>query len=116
MPDDFIVFSGDDITAFDLILRGGKGNISVTANVVPQQMSELCELALKGKRVEAEALQSVLFSLHESLFNEANPIPVKWALQRMSLIGSGIRLPLTPLSDEHQPPLINAMAALGIIE
>lgn len=115
-PDDFMVFSGDDITAYELILRGGKGNISVTANVAPKLMSELCLVALSGQREQAESLQAALMPLHESLFTEANPIPVKWAMHKMGLMSLGIRLPLTPLSPSCQSPLSDALSALGIIE
>jgi 4-hydroxy-tetrahydrodipicolinate synthase len=114
VPEGFAVYSGDDITAYDLLLRGAKGNISVTANVAPELMSELCNLALSAQRADAEALQSRLMPLHEALFTEANPIPVKWALQRMGLIGSGIRLPLTPLSENLQPRLTDALLSLGL--
>ncbi|ODS23067.1 4-hydroxy-tetrahydrodipicolinate synthase [Candidatus Endobugula sertula] len=115
LPDDFAVYSGDDITAYELMLRGAKGNISVTANIVPQLMSQLCVLALDGQRDEAEALQQRLMPLHQSLFLEANPIPVKWALNHMGLIPPGIRLPLTPLSERCQVPLSDAMMSLGLV-
>jgi 4-hydroxy-tetrahydrodipicolinate synthase len=114
VPEGFVVYSGDDITAYDLMLRGAKGNISVTANVAPELMSELCRLALSGQRADAEVLQSRLMPLHQALFTEANPIPVKWALQRMGLIASGIRLPLTPLSVNLQPLLAEALISLGL--
>lgn len=100
-PEGFSVFSGDDPTAYDLILRGGKGNISVTANVVPALMSELCRLSLAGEAESAQALQKKLSGLHSSLFIESNPIPVKAALNQMGLIPEGIRLPLTPLSEAN---------------
>lgn len=116
VPSDFLVLSGDDGTADQLILLGAKGNISVTANVAPQQMADLCRLALSGDRPAAEALQQQLMPLHNTLFTEANPIPVKWALNQMGLISSGIRLPLTPLSESHQPALLAAMTALGLIQ
>ncbi|MFT5419458.1 MAG: 4-hydroxy-tetrahydrodipicolinate synthase [Candidatus Endobugula sp.] len=114
VPEGFAVYSGDDITAYDLMLRGAKGNISVTANVAPELMSELCGLALSVQRADAEALQSRLMPLHEALFTEANPIPIKWALQHMGLIASGIRLPLTPLSKNLQPRLADALLSLGL--
>ena len=116
IPDNFVVYSGDDLSAFELMLRGAKGNISVTANVAAQLMSTLCAQALAGNRAEVEVLQNRLLPLHENLFSEANPIPVKWALQQMGMMGSGIRLPLTPLSESCRPPLRSAMASLGLIE
>lgn len=114
-PEGFAVYSGDDVTAYELILRGAKGNISVTANVAPKLMSDLCSLALSGQRLKTELLQSRLLPLHNALFNESNPIPVKWALQQMGLIESGIRLPLTALSSEHQAPLRDALGTLGFL-
>ncbi len=114
-PEGFDIYSGDDVTAYDLILRGGKGNISVTANVAPKLMSDLCTLAMSQQRLKTEQLQSRLLPLHNALFNESNPIPVKWALQQMGLIQSGIRLPLTPLSENHQQPLSDALQTLGIL-
>ena len=115
-PEGFTVYSGDDLTAYDLILRGAKGNISVTANVAPAQMSRLCALALEGDKAQTEALQEQLLPLHNALFLEANPIPVKWALSEMGLMPAGIRLPLTPLSDECKPPLRDALSTLGLIK
>lgn len=99
------VYSGDDITAYQLILQGGKGNISVTANVAPAKMHELCMLALAGQAEEAQALNNQLMPLHQALFIESNPVPVKWALHEMGLIDAGIRLPLVPLDKEHQAGL-----------
>lgn len=99
--DKFRIYSGDDATALKLILLGGKGTISVTANVAPKAMSEMCQLALAGERAAAEAINQRLMALHKNLFVEANPIPVKWAVQTMGLIKSGIRLPLTPLSEQY---------------
>lgn len=110
-PEGFAVYSGDDITAVELMLAGGHGNISVTANVVPKQMSKLCELAIAGKADEARALNESLMGLHNQLFIESNPIPVKWAVSELGLMGKGIRLPLTPLSSQFQAPLKNAMDA-----
>ncbi len=94
------VYSGDDATAMELILAGGSGNISVTANVVPELMAELCRLAAAGDRAGAGAINDKLAPLNRALFLEANPIPVKWALQQQGLIGAGIRLPLTPLDSK----------------
>lgn len=114
IPEDFVVFSGDDMTAYELILRGAKGNISVTANVAPQMMAELCAAALAGERDKAQALQSRLLPLHDAMFTEANPIPVKWALHLMDLMDKGIRLPLTPLSDEHRAPMARVLDELAL--
>lgn len=111
----FLVYSGDDATAVELMLLGGKGNISVTANVAPRQMKELCDLAMAGKAEEARALNDSLMPLHTQLFIEANPIPVKWALQQMGLIDQGIRLPLTWLSESHHPVVADALRQCGIL-
>ncbi len=109
------VYSGDDGTAPELMLMGGKGNISVTANVVPATMARLCELALAGQAEEARALQEKLEPLHKMMFVEANPIPAKWALYEMGLIGEGIRLPMTPLSEQFRAPLRDALGAAGAL-
>lgn len=109
------VYSGDDATAMDLMLRGGKGNVSVTANVAPAEMASLCKLAMEGREAEAKALNDQLMPLHRKLFLEANPIPVKWALQQMGLIDSGIRLPLTPLSEELHDEVRGALVAAGVL-
>ncbi len=114
-PSDFAVYSGDDITAINLILAGGKGNISVTANVAPAQMAKLCALGLAGESEEALALNDSLMALHQSLFLESNPIPVKWAVQQLGLIEGGIRLPLTPFSAPHHSVLKSAMQASGLL-
>jgi len=103
--DEMIIYSGDDATAYELMLAGGKGNISVTANVAPRQMAELCRISIEGHAEEAKALNDHLMPLHNSLFTEANPIPVKWAMHEMGLMGPGIRLPLTPLSEHLREPL-----------
>jgi len=100
----------------DLELLGAKGNISVTANVVPARMAELCQLALSGDEIAARNCQAQLMPLHNSLFIESNPIPVKWALYEMGVIDNAIRLPLTPLSKASQEPLLTAMRALAIID
>ncbi|MDF1764044.1 MAG: 4-hydroxy-tetrahydrodipicolinate synthase [Oleibacter sp.] len=113
--DRLAVYSGDDATAFDLILLGGKGNISVTANVAPKLMHQLCMLALDGKADEARALNETLMSLHNAMFVEANPIPVKWALQRMSRCADGIRLPLVGLDPQLQPKVESALSDLGLL-
>jgi 4-hydroxy-tetrahydrodipicolinate synthase len=109
------VYSGDDATALELILLGGKGNISVTANVAPAAMHEMCTAALAGDRERAQAANRPLEELHRVLFVEANPIPVKWALYEMGLIPPGIRLPLTPLAEVHREPLRAALRRAGIL-
>lgn len=115
VPADFAVYSGDDATAVELMIGGGKGNISVTANVAPAEMSELCRLAMSGAADDARALNNRMMPLHEKLFIEANPIPVKWALGEMGLMGFGIRLPLTVLAEECQAPVREAMRSCEII-
>jgi len=97
-PGDFLVFSGDDATGLALMLLGGHGVISVTANAAPRLMHEMCAAALAGDVARARAINNKLLGLHRHLFCEANPIPVKWAVQQIGLIKGGIRLPLTPLS------------------
>ncbi|AZZ91208.1 4-hydroxy-tetrahydrodipicolinate synthase [Hahella sp. KA22] len=114
-PEGFAVYSGDDGTAVELMLAGGKGNISVTANVAPKLLSSLCEFALKGDADAARALQEKLQPLHSAMFVESNPIPVKWAMTEMGLISSGIRLPLTELSPERRPQVRDALLALDLI-
>lgn len=113
--DRMVVYSGDDLTAPDLILAGGKGNISVTANVAPGLMHELCMLALDGKADEVAALQAKLIPLHNAMFCEANPIPVKWAMMRMGLIKSGMRLPLVEMDRRYAPKVELAMSSVGLI-
>jgi 4-hydroxy-tetrahydrodipicolinate synthase len=112
--DDFLVYSGDDATALELMLAGAKGDISVTANVAPGAMAAMCAAALGGERERAQALNRPLLGLHDKLFIEANPIPVKWALHEMGRVDAGIRLPLTPLSEPARPILREAMLAAGI--
>lgn len=111
---DFLLISGDDASAAEFILQGGKGVISVTANVAPRLMHELCAAALAGDRSRAEALNRRLEALHHGLFVESSPIPVKWALAHLGRIPPGIRLPLTPLAKEHQATVMTALAAAGI--
>lgn len=108
-PKDFAIYSGDDATALALILLGGQGDISVTANVAPRMMHEMCAAALAGNIVRARELNNRLQGLHHNLFVEANPIPVKWAVQQLGLIGGGIRLPLTPLAAEYHERVRQAM-------
>jgi len=100
-PEDFAVYSGDDATALSLMLLGGKGVISVTANVVPKLMHEMCVAAIAGDVVLARNINAKIFALHQKLFVEANPIPVKWVLAQMGLIKTGIRLPLVNLSAQY---------------
>ena len=114
LPGDFAVYSGDDATGLALMLLGGRGVISVTANVAPSLMHAMCAAALKPDPVLARELNNKLLGLHRNLFVEANPIPVKWAVCRMGLIKSGIRLPLTPLSDNCRERVANAMQQAGI--
>lgn len=113
-PADFAIISGDDATAVDLILLGGKGDISVTANVVPAAIARMCELALAGNAKEARAINERLLPLHTAMFVESNPIPVKWAVEQLGLIQSGIRLPLTRLSEQYHQQVKTAMQAAGI--
>lgn len=110
-----VVYSGDDATAAGLMLAGGKGNVSVTANVAPKAMAALCEAAVSGDRDETDRLNELLMPLNRKLFLEANPIPVKWALHRMGMIGEGIRLPLTPLSDKFHSEVEEALKASGVL-
>ena len=115
VPKEFAVFSGDDATAVALMLCGGAGNISVTANVAPGLMHALCMAALRGDVKEAMRIQFLLMPMHKNLFVEANPIPVKWAMQRMGLCGPALRLPMTPLSPSQQPVVEAALKASGLI-
>ncbi|MCB1983820.1 MAG: 4-hydroxy-tetrahydrodipicolinate synthase [Burkholderiales bacterium] len=108
-PADFLIFSGDDISALALMLLGGHGVISVTANVAPRQMHEMCKAAITGDFKTAREINNRLMRLHTDLFVEANPIPVKWTVAEMGLIGKGIRLPLTPFSDQHHQLVREAM-------
>lgn len=111
----FVLLSGDDATAMEFMLRGGQGVVSVTANVAPRLMRDLCMAACEGKRETAEALNRKLAALNRCLFLESNPIPVKWALAQMRRIPAGIRLPLTPLAPVHQPALRDALISIGLI-
>ena len=112
--DDFAIYSGEDALAAEAILQGAEGVISVTANVAPALMHQMCEAALAGNREQAEEIDQSLQPLHKALFLEANPIPTKWALQRMGLIPEGIRLPLTTLSERHHKAVADAMAYAGV--
>lgn len=109
------IYSGDDATAMELMLLGGKGDVSVTANVAPRQMHEMCAAAIAGDRAKAEAINKDLMALHKNLFVEANPIPVKWALYEMGRIPPGIRLPLTPLSEPYHETVRDALRQAGVL-
>ncbi len=113
-PTGFEVLSGDDPTAAKAMQQGACGVISVTANVAPRAMHELCAAALAGRHAEAGVIDARLAELHTTLFVEPNPIPAKWALERLGLIGPGIRLPLTPLSAERRGEVEAAMRAAGL--
>ena len=115
LPKHFAVYSGDDPTAVALMLCGGQGNISVSANVAPRQMHELCVAAMRGDVATAMKLQFQLMPVHKNLFVEANPIPVKWAMARMGLCGPALRLPLTPLSASQHPVVEAALKASGLL-
>lgn len=114
-PAGFAVYSGDDATAVELILLGGKGDISVTANVAPKAVAEMNTLALAGKAEQARALNDTLMALHDAMFVESNPIPVKWALAEMGRIPRGVRLPLTTLSTPQRPVVRAALQHAGIL-
>jgi 4-hydroxy-tetrahydrodipicolinate synthase len=110
----FDVYSGDDATALNLMLHGAKGVISVTANVAPTKMYEMCQAALAGNRMVAEKMNAELILLHERLFIESNPIPTKWALQAMGKIQAGIRMPLLPLDKQYHQEVKEAMQSAGV--
>ncbi len=113
--DNFDIYSGDDETGCEFMLRGGNGVISVTNNIVPEAMAKMCTAALSGDREQAESLNQPLLGLHSKLFVESNPIPVKWALMEMGKIPSGIRLPLTILSEPYHDVLRTAMQQAGAL-
>jgi 4-hydroxy-tetrahydrodipicolinate synthase len=115
VPAGFAVYSGDDPTAVALMLCGGQGNISVTANVAPRLMHELCVAAIAGDARAAMKIQLQLLPLHKHLFVEANPIPVKWAMARMGLCGGTLRLPMTPLETANEATVENALRVSGLI-
>jgi len=114
-PKDFALYSGDDMTCMATILLGFHGTISVTANVAPRQMHEMCAAAAAGDAAKARELHFRLLGLHRDLFCEANPIPVKWAVQQMGLAPGGIRLPLTPLSESNRARVLAAMRQAGVV-
>ena len=115
VPEGFAVYSGDDPTAVALMLCGGQGNISVTANVAPRLMHELCVAAIAGDRNTAMQIQNRLLPLHRDLFVEANPITVKWAMERIGLCGGTMRLPMTPLSGANHAVVEAALKASGLL-
>lgn len=115
VPKGFAVYSGDDPTAVALMLCGGQGNVSVTANVAPRLMHELCLAAIAGDARRAMEIQFKLMPVHKQLFVEANPIPVKWAMQRMGLCGATLRLPMTPLTRGNEAVVEAALRASGLI-
>jgi 4-hydroxy-tetrahydrodipicolinate synthase len=114
-PDDFLLYSGDDATAVEFILMGGHGGISVSANVAPKAVSDAYNAAMDGDQNSAEIINSALVGLHQHLFIESNPIPVKWALYKMHKCEDGIRLPLTKLSQQAQSTLEQDLLSLGVI-
>ncbi len=114
-PKGFSIYSGDDGTAVALMLCGGQGNVSVTANLAPRLMHELCVAAIAGDRAKAMEIQFKLMPLHKHLFVEANPIPLKWAMARMQLCRETMRLPMTPLSSANRAVLEGALRATGLI-
>ncbi|SHF57356.1 4-hydroxy-tetrahydrodipicolinate synthase [Microbulbifer donghaiensis] len=115
LPKEFAIYSGDDATAMELMLMGGHGDISVTANVAPAAVAQMCEAALRGDAETARAIDQRIRILHKVLFVESNPIPVKWALREMGRIDGGIRLPLTSLSPEHHATVREALRSAGVL-
>ena len=114
-PKGFGIYSGDDPTAVALMLCGGHGNISVTANVAPRLMSQLCKAAIAGDRDTAMAIQRRLLPVHRSLFVESNPIPVKWAVARLGHCGATMRLPLTPFTAQNHAVVESALQGAGLL-
>ncbi len=115
VPKGFAVYSGDDPTAVALMLCGGQGNVSVTANIAPRLMHELCVAAIAGDARCAMQIQMQLMPVHKHLFVEANPIPLKWAMARLGLCGATMRLPMTPLSASNEPVVEGALRASGLL-
>ena len=114
-PDNFFVYSGDDHSARELMLLGGSGDISVTANVAPKLMAQMCAAALAGDADQALSIDRQLRCLHDAMFLESNPIPVKWALSQLGLINGSLRLPMTQLSETNQVKVLEAMKSLALI-
>ncbi|WP_338765540.1 4-hydroxy-tetrahydrodipicolinate synthase [Massilia sp. METH4] len=115
VPKEFAVYSGDDPTAMALMLAGGKGNISVTANVAPRAMAEMCAAAMAGDIAKAIDINNKVFPLHQKLFVEPNPVPAKWALAEMGRMPAGIRLPLVPLAPEFHQTVRAALVEAGVL-
>lgn len=113
--DDFELYTGEDANTADFILAGGRGVISVTANVAPRAMHDMCMAALAGDAERAGEINDLLAPLHQNLFVETNPIPVKWALHEMGMMPGGIRLPMTVLSEQYHQPVRDALAAAGVL-
>ena len=114
-PEGFAVYSGDDGTAVALMLCGGQGNVSVTANIAPRLMHELCVAAIAGNAAKAMQIQRQLLPVHKSLFVEGNPIPLKWAMDKMGLCSGTMRLPLTSMAQSNEPVLLAALKASGLM-
>ena len=112
---DFAIYSGDDHTARQLMLLGGHGDVSVTANVAPKMMSQMCEAALNGDSKQALAIDQQLLPIHDAMFLESNPIPVKWAISQLGLISDAIRLPLTQLSEDNQVQVLNSLKSASLL-
>ena len=115
-PKDFLVYSGDDASAMALMFCGAKGNISVTANIAPRGMHQLCDAAINQRVAEAIAINNKLFPLHNKLFIEPNPVPLKWAMAEIGLIGPGMRLPIVPLAAEYHDIVRAAMRESGVLQ
>lgn len=115
-PKDFTIYSGVDDINLEIILNGGNGVISVTANIAPRRMHDFCKAALSGDQVRAKEIHNGLMPAHKKLFLQGNPIPVKWALHKMGMISTGIRLPLIPLEPEYQGELNDALDAAGVLK
>jgi len=114
-PEGFLIYSGEDGTACELMLSGGKGTISVTANAAPNLMHRMCQAAISGDADTARGLNGQLADLHKAMFVESNPIPAKWAVAQQGLIGGGIRLPLVPLSPQCHDEVRSAMSGVGVL-
>ncbi len=114
-PEEFLIYSGEDGTACELMLLGGKGTISVTANAAPNLMHRMCKAAISGDADTAHALNGQLAELHKAMFVESNPIPAKWAVAQQGFIGGGIRLPLMPLSTQHHEQVRGALSNAGVL-
>jgi len=114
-PQDFLIYSGEDGTACELMISGGKGTISVTANAAPNLMHRMCQAAIAGDADSARALNNQLAELHKAMFVESNPIPAKWAVAQQGLMGEGIRLPLLPLSSQCHDEVRSAMSGAGVL-